>query len=69
MGTITYPPSITSERCVRTSMTPRGDVRHEIDSGAVHFWCDHCGTNHRSRLIAAECVRLLVNGPDPGFGS
>ncbi|KUI45122.1 hypothetical protein AU197_12825 [Mycobacterium sp. IS-1590] len=69
MGTITYPPRITSERGARISTTPRGHVRHEIDSGAVHFWCDHCGTNHRSRLIAAECVRLLVNGPDRDFRS
>ncbi|KUI48329.1 hypothetical protein AU198_20295 [Mycobacterium sp. GA-1199] len=67
MGTITYPPRITCERSVRTSVSPR--VRHEIDSRAVHFWCDHCGTNHRSRLIAAECVRLLINGPDPGSDS
>lgn len=67
MGTITYPPRITSGRSVRTSLSPR--VRHEIDRRAVHFWCDHCGTNHRSRLIAAECVRLLINGPDPGSDS
>lgn len=60
MGTTTYPPLISSERCVRIPATSRSPKRLEHD----HFWCDHCGTNHRSRLIAAECVRLLVNGPD-----
>lgn len=58
--TTTYPPLVDKERCVQMPATSRSLKRPEHD----HFWCDHCGTNHRNRLIAAECVRLLVNGPD-----
>ncbi|WP_156656487.1 hypothetical protein [Mycobacterium sp. 852002-51152_SCH6134967] len=69
MGRITYPPHAKSARGVQFPATCRNFNRRMGDRETVHFWCDHCGTNHSNRLIAAECVRLLVNGPDPGFGS
>lgn len=64
MGTITYPPPVRSARRAQVPTASPAFERLDDDRGTVHFWCDHCGTNHRSRLIAAECVRLLVNGPD-----
>ena len=44
--------------------------RSRTDRGVVHPWCEHCGTNQRNHVVADECVRLLVNGPDwPEMGS
>jgi hypothetical protein len=38
--------------------------RRRTERAVVHHWCDHCGTNHRNQVVADECIRLLVNGPD-----
>ena len=44
--------------------------RRRTDRRVVRPWCKHCGTSHRNRVVTAECVRLIVNGPDwPVMGS
>lgn len=47
-----------------------GCRRRATDGKTIRPWCEHCGTSHRSPAVAAECLRLLVNGPDwPDMGA
>ena len=52
----------------RRATTGAGSLRCERRVGRP--WCEHCGTSHRDPVVVAECIRLLVDGPDwPDMGS